>query len=660
MRARSRAARRPKTARPRTLGWASSAAEVDGVPFLAIVIHSQTCFPRSMAASGTMVAVRNDEVSSCREIQPITRRRTFRNVSLIGALLLTATVYSLPWISASHSARAGLPPIFGADFYAYLNLSHVFTVSGFPDQDPWYGVPIQPKFGHSTFRAAFVLFGAARSVLGSDVATSIVWSVCWSVLIGCSVWLLLRAIFEEGSSLFLFAGMSMIIFFSLSTLKINMVDWLHLPSGGIPGDLPLPFIRMFFPQIAIPLLAFYFFFCKKAWDRGYPRDFVPLVLIQIAAFLSFPYGSVFMGLATFIFLALIAKRLDLRTRVLQFGAMGVFSLLADALYVWLVVPHSRAATQAAPTAVPLFHFDLTQLQTDFGGTVVLLLLFAIPLLVMRQKGSFHLLIAAIGLANVCLLLADCLIDPRLLVSHHAGYFVQLSLGLELCALAYWAENLFSRRLFAVGAAATSIFFVLNGVLASWAAVRRSAETNASLGQFASVMSGLNLSSEDLVIAPAKEVDDVSTTVPLLSRAHVLYTPEAEILLGPGDESLMRERQAAYLFLSGQDSSWLETQLSKHLLPSAILTIGQRFALQYRRRPDLLEQEVRQNLLPRMVALDRGVIPPVFALSHRVIVLDDVGHPIFDDSHVSRVLRVNEDYKSGAIRVRVCSTAPAKN
>jgi len=474
------------------------------------------------------------------------------------------------------------------------------------------------------------------------------------------VWLLLRAVFEEGSSVFLFAGTSMIIFFSLSTLKINMVDWLHLPSGSIPGDLPLPFIRMFFPQIAIPLLVFYFFFCKKAWDRGYPRDFVPLVLIQIATFVSFPYGSVFIGLATFIFLALIAKRLDLRTRVLQFGAMGVLSLLADALYVWLVVPHSRAATQAAPTAVPLFHFDLTQLQTDFGGTVVLLLLFAIPLLVMRQKGSFHLLIAAIGLANVCMLLADCLIDPRLLVSHHAGYFVQLSLGLELCALAYWAENLFSRRLFAVGAAATSIFFVLNGVLASWAAVRRSAETNASLGQFASVMSGLNLSSEDLVIAPAKEVDDVSTTVPLLSRAHVLYTPEAEILLGPWDESLMSERQATYLFLSGQDSSWIEMQLSKHLLPSAILTLGQRFALQYHHRPDLLEQEVRQNLLPRMVALDSGVIPSVFALSHRMIVLDHIGHPTFDDAHVRRLLRVTEDYRSGSIRVRVCSAAPAKN
>src|SRR6185437_13307273 len=171
--------------------------------------------------------------------------------------------------------------------YAYLNLSHVFTVSGFPDRDPWYGVAIQPKFGHSTFRAAFVLFGAARSVLGGDVATSVVWSLCWSLLIAGSLWLLLRELFEEASSLFLFAGTSMIVFFSLSTLKINVVDWLHLMSGSVRGDLPLPFIRMFFPQIAIPLLAVYFFFCKQAWDHGRARDFVALLLIQIATFVSF-------------------------------------------------------------------------------------------------------------------------------------------------------------------------------------------------------------------------------------------------------------------------------------------------------------------------------------------------------------------------------------
>lgn len=610
--------------------------------------------------SQSTIAVSGGEVSSWIETRPVPQPRTFRNISLIGVLLITAAVYSFPWISASHSARTGLPPIFGADFYAYLNLSHVFTVSGFPDHDPWYGLPIQPKFGHSTFRAAFVLFGAARSVLGSDVATSVAWSVCWSVLIACSLWLLLRELFDEASSLFLFAGTSMIIFFSLSTLKINVVDWLHLLAGNIRDDLPLPFIRMFFPQIAIPLLAFYFFFCKKAWDRGYTRDFVPLVLIQIATFLSFPYGSVFMGLATFLFLVLIAKRIDLRRRVVQFAVMGAISLLSDALYLWLVVPHARATTHPAQSAVPLFHLDLAQLRTDFGGTAVLLLLFAILLLVMRQKGSSHVLIVSIGLANVCMLLADCLIDPSFLVSHHAGYFVQLSLGLEVCAALDWAKKFLFRGRLKIALAAASIFFVSNGMLASRIAVQRLADKNASLARFAGVMNGLNLTSEDLVVAPAKEVDDASNVVPLLSRAHVLYTPEAEILLGPGDEKLMKERLSSYLFLSGRDSNWLEAQLSKHLLSSAVLTLGERFQLQNQRRPDLLEQEVRQNLLPPMRALDSGVIPPVFAASRRVIVLDDIAHSMFDGAHVNRLLKVSEDYQSGGIRVRICSAAPGKN
>lgn len=606
-----------------------------------------------MAASGSTVAVRSGEISLFIEAPPVVRQRTPITVSLVAALLLTAAIYALPWMAASSGNRTGLPAIFGADFYAYLNLSHVFTVSDFPDRDPWYGVPIQPKFGHSTFRGAFVLFGAARSVFGSDVATSIVWSICWSAFIVCSLWLLLRALFDEASALFLLAGTSMIVFFTLSTLKVNVVDWLHLLSGSVRDDLPLPFIRMFFPQIAVPLLAFYFLWCKKAWDHGRARDLLALLLIQIATFLSFPYGSVFMGLATFIFLLLMAKRSDWRKRVLQFAVMGAASLLTDGLYLWRVLPHTSSG-DPGPQRIPLFHLDPTQLRTDVGGSVVLLLAFAVFLLVTQRKHSSRLLIVSIGLANAFMLLADCIIDPRLLVSHHAGYFVQLSLGLELCGVCYWAKDFLSQRVFKIAAAAASIFFVCNGALASWAAVRANADTNSRDASYAQVINKLNLTSEDLVIAPAKEVDDVSTAVPLLSRAHVLYTPEAEILLGPRDESLMNERQAAYLYFSGRDSNWVESQLAKNLLPSAVLTLGQRFDLQYHRRPDLLQKQVRQNLLPELRALDKAVMPSVFTSSHRVVILDDADHPTFDGSHVKQLLKVSEDYKIDSIRVRVCS------
>ena len=580
-------------------------------------------------------------------------------VSFVAVLLAAAAIYAVPWMGTLARNRSGLPAIFGADFYAYLNLSHVFTFAGVADHDPWYGVPIQPKFGHSTFRAAFAFFAAARSLLGNDVITSTTCSICWSTLIACSLWLLLRALFEERSAIFLFAGTSLMVFFSLSTLKINIIDWLHFLAATVRTDLPLPFIRMFFPQIAIPLLASYFLCCKKAWDHGRTRDYVFLFLIQIATFVSFPYGSVFMGLATLIFLLLIATKSELPKRVLQFGIFGVAALLADGLYLWLVLPHGGPAHRAQ-SAPPLFHLDLTQVRTDFGGTVILLLMLAVILLVLRQKNSSQLLIVSIGLGNALMLLADCIIDPRFLVSHHAGYFVQISLGLELCAALCWAEEFFSPRFFKPALVAASVFLVANGALASAAAIRANAETNSSLAGFARVISRLNLGAQDLVIAPARDVDDISTAVPLLTRAHVLYTPEAEILLGPDDEKVVHERQAAYLFLSARDSNWVDSQLSKHLLPSAVLTLGQRFELQAQHRPDLLEQEVRQNILPELRALQNGVIPSVLTSAHRVVVLDDVEHPTFDDSHVNRLLAVSEDYKDGAIRVRVCSAAPARN
>ena len=598
--------------------------------------------------------MRSREGSSVSVAPPAVRQRSPRIVSFASVLLLTAAIYALPWMTASGGNRSGLPPTFGADSYAYLNLSHVFTISGIPDHDPWYGVPIQPKFGHSTFRAAFVLFRATRSVLGNDVTTSVVWSISWSAFIAAGLWLLLRSLFDEASVLFLFAGTCMMAFFSLSTLKINLLDWFHLLSGSIRNDLPLPFVRMFFPQIAIPLLAFYFICCKKAWDHGRMRDFVGMVAIQIGIFLSFPYGSVLMALATVMFLVLMAAENNWRKRVLQFGMMGTATLLADALYLWLALRPTSAGRGQHGT--PLFHLDFSQLRTDFGGTVVLILVLATFLFVMQRKNASRVLIVSIGAANALMLLADCVIDPRLMVSHHAGYFVQLSLGLELCGVCYWAKDFVSHRFLKIATATASVFFVYNGALASWASVRANDDANTRDASFAQVITQLQLTSEDLVIAAARDVDDISTAVPLLSRAKVLYTPEAEILLGPGDERLMNQRHAAYLYLSGRDSSWVEAQLSNHVIPPTVLTLGQRFELQYHRREDLMEEEVRQNLLPELHAFDLGGNSAVLAGSRRVIILDDINHPTFDDSHVHRLLTVFSDYNVGPVRVRLCSAA----
>ena len=606
-----------------------------------------------MALSPSTILESVDEVSLPIRPPRAVRQRKARIASLVGVLLVTGAIYALPWMAVRIRDRSILPPAFGPDFYAYLNFSHIFTILGVPDHDPWYGAPIQPKFGHATFRIAFIAFGAVRSLVGNDVVTSIVWSIGWSVLIAYSLWLLLQALFEQTSALLLFAATSMMVFFSLSALNVNLAAWFHLLSGTLSDELPLPFIRMFFPQIAIPLLAFYFLFCKLAWDHGQTRAYVTLAVIQIATFVSFPYGSVFIALATLIFLSLGAKRSDFRKKVVQFGILGVVSLVADKLYLWFALSHGGPAHQA-PLGASLFHFDLAQLHAKFGGTVMLLLAISVLLLFSRQRDSSRLMIVSIGLANVFMLVADCIIDPRFLVSHHAGYFVQISLGLELCAVFCSAEKVFSQRYFKVAAVAACLLFVSNGALASCAAVRRRNERNINLGSFATVMSGLNLSSEDLVIAPGKEVDDMSTAVPLVSRAHVLYTPEAEILLGPGDESLMNGRHAAYLYLSGRDSNWVSTRLARHLLPSEILRLGQRFTLESQRRPDLVEKDVRDNLLPELLALDNGVVPLPFTSSHRVVILDYVSHPIFDDSHVNRLLRVSEDYEIGPIRVRAGS------
>lgn len=85
-----------------------------------------------MAAFGNTVAVRSREAPVLIEAPPVARPQTPKAGSLVSVLLVTAAIYALPWMATSLGNRGGLPAIFGADFYAYLNFSHLLPLPVFP------------------------------------------------------------------------------------------------------------------------------------------------------------------------------------------------------------------------------------------------------------------------------------------------------------------------------------------------------------------------------------------------------------------------------------------------------------------------------------------------------------------------------------------------
>lgn len=579
-----------------------------------------------------------------------TRWSRFHIASLSGVLLIATTIYGLPWIFAVRGSKTGLPPIFGPDFYSYLVMSRIFTFTGIPDHDPWYGVPITTQFGHSTFRVAFVLFGLLRSALASELLASIVWSLGWTILIALSLWLLLKAVVKDASGLWLFSGTSLLIFFNLTALALELAAWTHPSNSALRSNVSLPYIRMFFPQIAIPQLAFYFLRCIRAWEHNRPRDYAWMTAIQVFAFVTFPYASVLMLLATAVFLLLNFKNVHW-SKLRGFALVAMVSLIADVAYLWL---SGRHAVSSGSVSGSLLKLDFGQLRIDFGGTVVLLLVLAASLLMLRSKEIGTSVVVSLAFANAIMLLSDCLVDPRFLVSHHAGYFAQMSLGLELCVLCWYLQNLVPPSVFRIGVCTIAIATVCNGAAASWGALQKNAERNARFANFADAMSRLRLNTDDLVIAPAKYVDDVSTIVPLVSNAHVLFMRNAEILLGANGQQVQTGRQAIYLFLTGTDADGVSNALSGSKIPSAVLTVGEDFALRDPGERNAINSQVRETLIPALIALQQGAKPPLLRQAHRIFVLDDAATPIFDSSRIKELLSTKDEYQSGGVRVRICS------
>ncbi len=572
--------------------------------------------------------------------------------ALTSVLLLTAIIYGIPWLWTSFEWKTGLPAIFAPDFYAYLNLANISRITHIIGYDPWYGVSIVPHFNHTTFRFAFVLFAGLRVVLRSLVLTSVLWSVGWSMLIAYSFWSLLRELLEDFSAFGLFLVTSLLVFVSVDALPLDLAVYLHPFDPAIRNLLPLPYVRMFFPQVVIPALLFYILNLKRAWESNHYKNYLWMLALQFCSFLLFPFATLFLALGTAIFIALNLPKEHLSPRVLRVLAIGVFSGLADTGYLSLfgVQPGGEKVT---PPVGEILRFSWASFLHAIGGTVFLLVLCSALVLILHWKSVAGRITAALGLANVVMLFSDTVIDPSYLVSHHAGYFVQVSLGIEIAFLFWALRGVSSARILRVCSTGLAICFIGNGLLASRATAVSHLEVNNYLSRFASTAKAVHLTSTDLVIAPATYVDDVSATIPLISDAHVLFARNAEILLDATQtQTLQRQRQALFLYFCGRDSQWVEEALSEKSIPLSVLTLGNAFMVRDASRRTTVQEDVRQTLLPWMRTLERGNQSPLLRQYQRLVFLDDDRNPIFDQSRVDNMVTISESYSLNGVRVTI--------
>ena len=148
-------------------------------------------------------------------------------------------------------------------------------------------------------------------------------------------------------------------------------------------------------------------------------------------------------------------------------------------------------------------------------------------------------------------------EAALQISHHAGYFVHLTVTIMVVLLAAEAAEHFHANRntgWRIGLAGILAILTFNGIFISLANYRRLFLLNNDLVEFAQILRSSAPEQGDVIIARALTVDDNCAWVSLVSSAHSLFCRNAQVLLSPEQNlNIQRFRQALYLL--GKNRSW---------------------------------------------------------------------------------------------------------
>ena len=576
-------------------------------------------------------------------------------VGILAIVGVTLVIYLMPSALANRTGSS-VPALFAPDLSLYLNLSRLAHAAPGIVVNPWYGVSVRSaslvyrKFGLSF--AAFHLLWVA--IAKSWWRSLLLWDALWTALIAVCAWRLLRRL-GVAAGWSTSAALALLMLVDLHSLPAIPGAWLHLPSAERFTAFSLPFMRSFFPQVAIPFLLLYL---ENLLDlisgQASPRRWIWAALLQAITFAIYPYATLLMAGATafagLVAIATAAPRpgvLKLATFAAACGAMDLIYLLAVGF------PTAGGAGRTA-----LLHFDPALfLHLAASKTLALTVILAIAAaLLTRRHPEIRISFSGLGLTAAVMLVADAVVSPGLQVSHHALFLLQPVLALLLIGIAAeLATRLPQRALPGIAAFATAIF-IAHGALSAYGNYLSMRGFNGRIAESAAVLQSSGLTSRDLVIAPAETVDDLAAWVPLLSPASVLFCRNAEFVLSPEQEATAQlPREAAYLYMTGRDRAWLAEALSTQTpveQQNFLAPTQSRLLLEGPHRAAALA-DLRRQLGPLLSPADAGdpAVSQLFAGYDRVLVLDAPDRPLFHQDRLARYLQPISDPHSGTIRFR---------
>jgi len=569
----------------------------------------------------------------------------------LAAIVVVLALYSYPFLRArAELGSTVLPSIFAPDLSLYLNLADIKTIGGNQVLNPYYHVPLPSNAtGFLTFGFAAKLFSYFNRLLGDHPWFALfVWNLFWWTLLCVVVLWVLERFLPATPPGILVVGLGLMMLFNFGVLKTLLIAWLHLPSLSGFQNLGLPFMRWFIPIIPTTCLVAYLGLQMEALRRRNLIPWMAMGALQLLALAIFPYATLMMAGTTAVSVVwqIFAgvQRDELHVPILY----GIGCAVLDGAFLL------RGSLDLYGKHSSIIHFQPNLLPHLIGGAWLLLVILTIA--TGRTKAlppTVKGVLVGLAATNAVLMLGDVVVSPtKILLSHHAAYFLHTTVAILITflAAAAWAST--QRKFWAAGGALWGVgaIVLLNGLLLTSGTYRDFLPSNREMVELSRLQRASNLEEGDLVIARSQSADDLCGWTVLLSKAQVLYCTDAPMMLtAQQNRDIHRFRQALYLYLTGRDSVFLERALSGPESSSLMYQLGYWTEAMALSPEDRMEgvHAVRADLIPLLEQVERHdfAVNRFFQEFRRIIVIDGVRHRTFDDERLASFLKLEEQQNS---------------
>jgi len=586
---------------------------------------------------------------------------SLRYVSLALGLFV-GLVYSYPMLATIVQTGPGLlPPLLSPDQNLYLKLGTLDSTMPGMVTNPWYGIAVQgSELLYVKFGLAFQIFHLLFALTNNSyVWATMLFNFGVMFAIGLACFRLFEKAFPSLPPICYAAATLACVFVEVTSIPGWVASAAQFVTGRGSLGLSFPYGRLFFPQSAVPLLLVFLSLEIVVLRARSLYAWILLWVVQLLALMIFPHVLLVMVGSLTVGQVLLGAggRFAAERAPNYWKDLGLFclaSVVVDLIFLWTT---GTFATGLVRTDGGMVRIAFSEAGHYFGLAVVLLAVLSAAVLVLarRTRSSGGVVLAALGLAVLLLHWADLIFTPRLQISHHTDYFVNTALTLLLGWLGFYIYSASrtrfgGHRMLRVVPAGLAIGLGLLGGLTAQTVFARNFLENAELAGLVKLVAALNLTGEDLVIAPAKTVDDPSAWVPVVSRAQVLYARNAEFVLDHAALPVQDERLARQLYFAGMTPSELARVLDPNggtLTEQArIIPVGERFFYDTADWERVLGN-ARERLMPLTKTLEGNPAEMSAFLKQyaRVVVIDTRNDPDFAAERLVQHLKVDEMFQT---------------